>query len=666
MADCLQVWSVGSPNFPIPSNSAVASSVSATVKSYNYQIQSFAPTMPNVSFGAVVGGSGFGGISDGVRPDMADPAYHGTQPDLLEAFYQAATDAVNFAFQPPVVPQVGYSSGKGHLQLPDVTPSPAPVVYPQEAIPDLPPEPIYTIETAPSITIDAAPDLQAIQILDYNPTHLEPFELTAVDLGDWPDVDDVDYLGYVEFDEDADFRERLKELMRGDGVLRDWVLTLPVMQEADTRTVRIESKKEADKAFVEAAARNFPLAAGFVDAVVIEVEEKALEKRFEAATKGYSEVAEDALKVVATAISMAARVEKYHIANYLSYIHRNVKLYRINTAIAQAGYNALVEIYNMAAQITSMEVEEFNRYVQAIQEQNRAAAGRADLMGAQVENFGSRIGMFEAQVGVLRSAARVLSVDGESRLLPLTEYTALIQGKVAQLGVVKENIKSYMQAVDNYSKAGRWLDDVVGAYEAAVQAESSKVGVTEANIRAFREMLSTEKGRISDYKNYVQESFSVLDAEMRRYNEAMSAQRKYLGEVTQAVEVSAQTIGTYADFMRQKGSAVQHYNAAHRSYAEARDRLGLAGDNNSMLQQSLNNSALVEKERIRAAIEAIKAKTGGALAQAAASISQVSVSAAAKFDESVSRNANVRNSLSYSSKTNWSKSCVSEARALKG
>ena len=677
MADCNDsTLSVRFAGVPTEADSRVFSAIESLIDDVDVRtMEADPPEIPHVDIGV--------DVLDGVEPELEEPTrpdlggapfFSSTEPKLTQALYNAVTDLIDFTFESPLVPSIEYGEGKEHLSVPDRQVSAPPTDFPEEEQLELPLEPDIDTVPAPELTPGERPELTSISMESYNVAPLDPVSIDMSEimqgLGDleMPDVETVVDPEYDPYRDDAPLVGKVKDLLRGSGDLERWVSTevQRLLNEADTRRQPAELKRATDEVFREAAARNFALPAGFVDEQVALLSEEDASQRFDRAHEIQQEIYEQAIGAVADAATRSIQIERYLFSEYVSYVRRAIEAYRINIGIAQAAYNALVEIFNTARQVVESQVQAYRQYVQAQTDQNQALGMQADLTQAQIENYQTHVQMFRSDVDLLQASARVQEVDAEQQTIPLDVFESTLRGTLANLNIVRQNIQAYRQAIDNYSQATDWFSDALGSYEAAVQAETSNVSVTEENLRAYSQLWSAESSRISDYQSYVQDSVQTMDAELSRYQNAASEQRNYLQSVTGALQDTVMASEAWQGLIQQNSRVTQAYNSAQTSFTSATDQTDLAKEDLRIVQRSLDESAKAEEMRLQAARESVTVRAAGALSQAASSVYQVNLSGNASVSDSVDGTVQYAQSSSMTNRRSWQNQCVSEARALRG
>lgn len=679
MGDCLSPFTTSSISFrsvPVNIDSDIFNAVADMVGAVDIRDTSVKPpkiVVPDI--GAEVGDSASASLESAIKPSAGSPPSGSlTLPSLSAAAYSAIKSVIEFPFESPEIPDVTYATGKSHLDIPDSNPEPPPVDYPQEDLLDLPEAPTLEPRTPPELTIDERQEMLPITMRDYVVDKLEPMDLSQL-LESLPDVSEIDvedaeYPDYDQYEGDEALREQIRKLISGNDPdeLLSWVSaeTVRELVRADMLRQDLELKARVDDVFRDAAARGFALPLGAVDAQVQQLSEQALDERMRAHVGARKEVMDAATNLVVEGLQQAVTIEQYHWAEYLSYVRRTIQTYRLNLGIAQAAYNSLVEIYNTIRRGVLAQVDAYRQYIQAQSEQSRALGLQAQLTQARVENFQSEVRMFSADVGVLQAAGRLQAADAEQRTLPLEVYEAELQGTLANLQIIRQNVSAFRQAIDNYSQATDWYSDAVSSFEAAVQAESSHVGVTEENLRAHQRLWGAEGDRIRAYESYVSDTLGVANAEIRRFESAAGAQRQYLQDISSSLGDSLAAASAWADMVSQAARATQAYNSAQTTYTAGMDRAKIADGDLKMTQQSLNAAAEAERLRLQAARDSVRVRAAGALAQAASSVHQVSLSGSGTATEAADGSMSTREQRSVANRRSWSKQCISEKRALRG
>ena len=487
--------------------------------------------------------------------------------------------------------------------------------------------------------------------------------------------------GRIELDEDGEdgdsesidlsdttLRKKIGSLLQGHDELSNWVnaLTQQKLYTSDIRRLALTTKRQIDDVFTRVAANNFALPTGVVDAEVMRIADDELETKYTTAKEVQNEVYEATMQMLTEAIAQSIQIERYHFAVYVRFVREYIETYKINLAIAQAAYNMVVNAYNSAQEFIRIEVDAYNEFIRTQMDQNRAVDMQVDLYEAKVDRFKEELGMIETDVETVRKALEVQDAHVYQQLYDTKVYQVTLRGELTNLQIVKQNIDAFRMALENYSRATEWHADAISSFEAAIQAESSKLSVDEANIRAYKELWSGERTRMSAYRSYIGDTFSVADAELARYRAAASAQRGYLSNISQALADSTSVIEAYRGVQNQKATTLRGYNAAYTGFTEGHDRANMVDAQLSMLQQSLDAAARVEEQRIKASAQSVRVRAAGALAQAASSIHQVSLSATGTATESVDGQDSGGVNATGGSRRSWAHDCISETRAARG
>jgi len=627
------------------------------------------PDMKQVNLGAKVGDMARGKLEKPVAPRLSDPTFSAPSVSLDSVTYQAA-QSISFGFNSPVLSNVTYREGKEHLSVPDAAPSPAPLDYPTEDLIDTPEAPDVEKVAVPELKYGDRPELTPIKLIEFEAIPLKPLEIDASALQDisLPDVAELDFPEFSKYEDDETLKERVVQILNGDDELTRWVgsVVQGKLYASDMRRKALLAKREMDKVYEEVAGRNYALPAGVVDARIMEIADNEMEQGYTTAQAIKKEIYESAIGVITTAIKASLDIERYHLAHYLAFARRLIATYKYNIELGKVVFNQIVELYNIQVNLVAAQVEAYNAYLQTQEAQIRTGMKSMELLDAQIMNLESQIKMYGADVETLKASARAMRGDVEQQTLPLDVYEAELRGVIANLDIVKQNIASFKQAIENYSQSTDWYMDKIGSYEAAVQAEASRVNVSEANVRAYRELWSAENTRMSAYKTYLDETFRVADGELSAFRAASSAQRSYLSSAAQVLGDSLSVAEAYQQHVSRKASVLRAYNSANTGYVEGSDRSKMAEAQLEMTQQILDNSAKVEAGRILAAQEGIRVRAAGALSQAGASIKQVSLNAAGAVSESVSGTFRASSQESFNKSRRFSRVCSEETNAARG
>lgn len=626
------------------------------------------PKIPNVDLQS--------GIPSGIKAKLDEPVDvapfvpedSGDVPEFKSALYTAVESVFQYAYDTPLVPKIEYGEGLQHLTPLDAHPDSPPVDYPTEEFISLPPEPDIKPSDLPGVELGDRPKLDRPIRREYVPVDLAPFEVDAseIDALELPDVAEMAWPERVEYDEDEGFRQKLSEILVGSGDIAEWINSVvqSTLVKADTQRLTRETSQKLEQVFQAAAARNLPLASGAVDAQAIRIMDDELNTTFDAAHKVQNEVYEATMNAIVSAVKSSLQVERYHFQLYLGYVKRHLNAYKLNVLLAQTIYNVLAELYNNMRTVIMEEVDAYSQYLSTQQRQIQAQAMEVDIIKARADTLVAEVGLFRTDADTLQLMAKEQQLDVEQQLFPIEEYESMLQGAVANLSIVRHNVASYKQAVQNYAQSGDFYAEQIAGFEAAINAEASKVGVDEANIRNYVKLWGAERQRMAGYEQYIQRIMSPYEAELSRFRQSVATEQKYLGAVAQAVAQSVSKVDAYSSGIRQQGRVYETYNSAGAQYAAGQDRANISQANLDMLQQALVASSQVANARIGAAETGIYARAGGALAQAASSIYNVSVSSMGTASVSADGSQAYSDSNSMSNRIAFSRSCESEVRPM--
>ena len=605
------------------------------------------------------------------EPALAPPQLHSVTVGALQsATYSALNSTIHFSYSSPLIPPLSYASGQGHLTLPDVAVDSPPVTYPLAAQLTLPSEPLLPSITKPAIVLGDRPALDGISQITFVPTAITPLDMPA-DVLDGVDafssmLPELPYRAQEDYTADTAAVAKLKHLLSGGDELAVWLAQQVILYAADTKRLPVEVKRKLDEAFEQAAAKNFALPNGMTDAQVAAVVQAELIQRQDIIDKIEAEVLDAALGAVLASIDAAIQVEKYHAALYIEYVRQNIEVYKLNVAAATAVFNGLLKAYEVYTEIIRQHIENYNRYVEAVTDQNRAVAAGIDIASAEIATYSARVAMYRADSQTLRNMAEVENVAVKTQTLPLQVYEAKLRGLLANYDIFKTNVQAYKQAIQNYAKSFQLVESKISSFAAAVRAEASKADVVEANVRAYIRALGAERQRLSSYEDYIRSSTSMLESEANTLRAAMDTERSYLTAANEVLQANMQTLRNYLNVAQTQQGVVNAYNMANITYTRDKDRLALAKEELEIAKKMIKASEITQQARLKSALDEIKVRANGALAQAASTIYNVGISAAGTVQQSVSGTSAASAGQNYSTRLAWSRACRQEVRAPRG
>ena len=592
-------------------------------------------------------------------------------PSLEHATYSALRSVIDFSFSSPLVPPISYGEGIHHLTVPSVSVVAPPLNYPVANSLELPSSPVLPSITKPVIAFGDKPLLDSHTYLSFNPKTIAPLEFPTDFFNDVSNQLEnietiVPYQAQNEYDADSALIAKLRELLRGRDEVAQWLASQVILFAADSRRIPVEAKQALDKVYEQAAARNFALPTGIVDAQVAFVALSELEQKQQLIEKIQAEVVDAALGAVLASVRAAIDIEQYHAALYAQYIRGNLSLYKLNVAAASAIYKALLQVLEFYGQVVAQHVDNYNKYVSAVIEQNKGHNADISLALANVTTYDAKVKMYRADVDTLKNIATAESVSARVQALPLQVYRAQLDGLLANYSVLETNVQAYSQAIQNYVKYFQLAESKINSFEAAVRAESSVNLVNESNIRAYAAAWQAERQRAGAYESYVRNALSVLEAEASNFRAAFAAERSYLSGVTDFLQANLQTARSYLDVVRSKSSLDSAYAKSVIDHTRASDRLRLAEEELRIARQMIAASAGVQQARLMSAFNEIKIRSGGALAQAASTIYNVGISASGTAAINAQGVTAVSSNYDFNTRYSYAKTCREEVRPLRG
>ena len=630
------------------------------------------PRLPNLNSTSL--GIGMSPVSVPLRapdqPNVRVPNVDTPQvPSLQNATYSALRSIIDFTHSSPLVPPITYAQGLHHLSLPNVNLSAPPLNYPIADTLAVAAPPTLPSIAKPDIALGSKPVLNQISQIRFSPVTLSPLPFPS-DLNAIADEISnadliVNFVPQKTYTRDAAAIAKLRDLMRGQDEVAQWLSSQVILFAADSRKIPVEAKQAIDKVFEQIAARNFALPNGIADAQIAAIAYAELEQKQQLIEKIEAEVVDAALSAVLAAVQSAIDLEKYHAALFMQYIRGNLSLYKLNVAGAISVYNTLVRVLDLYGNFVSQHVDNYNQYVSAVLEQNKASAADASLLLAKVATFEAQAKIHRTDAETLKNIADVESINVRVQTLPLQAYRAHLDGLLANYSILETNLRSYAQAIENYTKHFQLIESEVNAFEAAVRAENSFNAVNEANVRAYAAAWQAERQRVGAYENYVRSSLSVLEAEMDNFRAAMSAERSYLSGVSEYLQAALQSMRSYLDIARNQISLYNSYNRANLDYTKAYDRLRIIEEEFRLEAQTLGASQTVQTARLQSALDEIKIRVGGALSQAASMIYSVGVGATGTAGISGSGTYTTARNYDFSNRYTFARSCREEVRPLR-
>jgi len=511
------------------------------------------------------------------------------------------------------------------------------------------------------MTVEDYPDWQPIRLREFTPLDLSLLEFDYSDLVyEPPDVQEMERRTELRYDDDMDLRGRIKQILLGaDDEVTQWLLrtTQENFMAVALRGRREKVSKEIEQAFETAAARNISLPYGGLDAVAAELAEAELDEKYAAIQEVRNEAYEAATNAVITSMQRALQIESNHFQLFMRYARQSLQVYKLNLQLATTAYEAVLGIFDKIVQVLNTEVEAYNQYVSAMMAQNSALGDRASLTQAQVQSFLAKVQAYSTRIDVKRAATEVVATDVKLQTMDVEAYAARLQADLANVQIVEQNIDAFRKAIKAHSDHFKWYDSAMSAYEAWIAAKTSEIDINKEKIQGYSRLWSAEDRRISAYSDYVSQSISQMEAELQAYNKAVSAQREYFSGISQAANSTMQAVNAYASGIREVNSGIRDYNSANVSYQAAQYSQEVAQAKIELAQQSIDAEASAQTTRLEAAQAAAKVVAAGALAQAASTMFQVSVSARGSVSENVSGQDAGSRFVSTQTSRAWRRAC---------
>lgn len=671
MADCLSAVGWSASQFALGDTSDIFDLVDSATNFTGESVdvgQILPPEIPALVLGTELADPTFAGLIDPSQPPRTPPGAAFTSPNFEQAAYQAVVSLIDFAHNSDLISDISYVDGLDFVEPPDTDMPAPPLDYPTSGTLPVPEAPPRADLDAPDFSeLGTKPTLRPIEFTPFTLSGLEPLDLCA-DIPEYepPDAALMPWRDEVFYEDDEGFRATLKQLMAGDGELARWVegLTQQKLYEQLTRTHDLEAKRQIDRVMADAAARNFSLPNGPTEERVMAVAGEELEKGFQASVQVRDEVYQASMNALTTAIQQAIRVERYHFGLHVRYLRQNLRVYQLNLALAADAYNTLVQVTNTLVGFIRAKVDAYNQYVSALTDENRAVLAQTAFSDAEVDTFLARLGMYDADVSLLRKAVQTRSADIRDQAAALTEYELALRGELANADVLQQNVSAFQRAIQAHNTSLQWQDDVLAAYEAAVNASGSKAQVEESKFGSYRRLLAAEGARADSYRNYVNSSLSVLDAEIRRFRQAADSQQNYLASIRDALGSSFSAVSTIAGIAEDSARHAGSYNAARISYTAATNDTEVAKSVLDMTREALAAEVAVQRNRLDAARESARVTAAGALSQASSTIFGIRVSADGRASERVSGRDSGRLSFSGQNRRTYAKQCVQDIQPL--
>lgn len=674
MASCLSMGSAGVGNWNISSTSSVFDAVRNMLNIETggaTSIEIAPPDFSKLNLNVPVSNTVQAALQDpGTYPAPDMPSGDFNAPSLEQIAYDAVASTTNYAFNAPLLSDIDYVSGIGHVATIDSQPDAPPLDYPQSDPLSVPDEPTGLTQDAPNILdTSGKPTLTPISFEAYNFSDLAPPNLGGLSVEyESPDVSEMPWQEELKYEDDGSLRSKVEELMSGNDEAGQWIqgLVQSALYTADTRRLALTTKRQVDNVFEETAARNFSLPSGPVERAVTQLSEEELNTAFERAEAVRDEVFDAAITAVTGAIGQSMQVERYHFGLYLRYVRQNIEVYRNNVALAVEAYNTLAQVIAGVQRVIRARVDAYNQYISGVEAENRAAAAQVEFSQAELDTYRARVGMFRADVGLQRKQAQVNQFDVRQQALVFDTYGSKLRGSLANLRIADQNVQAFREAIQAHGQYSQWFEEAIGAYEAAVSAEASKASVNESAFAAYQQLWRGEQTRMSSFEEYVQSSTAQFDAELRNYRSAAQAQQQHLSSANDSLRSSLQALSSYSSAAQQSQQHLGDYNTAKIGYTAASNEVDIVDSVLDMTRESITAEAETRYAQLDIAQESTKLTTAGALAQAASAIFGVRLAARGDSSERVSGRSSGGRRHSVQDRKSFSQSCTEVVRPATG
>lgn len=655
---------------PTPTRSAV---FDAAQRLYNLVFDAnFNYAQPDISFGSlpvnnipILNNT----LLQPTKSEYRDPAFNGeTNFDFESAAYRAANSTIEAAYNVATLAPVNYSTGREGIWRSVDAVAPPPLAYPQAPYVEIP-EAVIQDVVKPVLELGKQPDLQLIPSVDLSLPGVPSADLARY-VSDFsvPDVSELVYPERIEYTADADLIAKIKRLIQGDDELLEWVneISQQKLEKVIVRHFAEDVQAEINKVLSQAAARGFCAPVGFVDAQVIQLADKELRERLKVSEKVRDEIFQSSFEVVARSIASTVAIEKYHLALYLKYVRQVIETYKLNLSLAVKLASHLESVLATAKRFVALQVDAYNALVSGVEAYNSVQLDAIKLVKAQIDTLAARVEMYATDIRTASAKTEVDAIEVDKKAIAYKLYESKLRGVLANIDIAQQNVAAYSYAVDAYGKSMAGIADAVSAYEKYISAQMSKISVDDANISAYKKLIAAERDRLSGYEQVVSKNIQLLDDEIASYKQAIVAEGSVISNYLNTLEQSSAILSTYYDYVRAVYGAVSDYARANVSYTAGKSTLDLLSASTEADVNLLN----MDREAILAALDAsrrtIKARTAGALSQAASSVVQVGTSLAGSVDESVSGAASAAMSASTDNNLRFSSSCEEVIRPATG
>lgn len=599
------------------------------------------------------------GIEDALQPPLDGVEDVGTPasvnlPNLTVPAFTGASDAINLAFNAPVLGAVQYKDGIS---------APSPTYGTSTDAPGFAPSAYAGGVTPPDVDVayQTIPELGEVTLLDIarytlGNTTLEPIAELVIPT---PPVVALDP-GGIEMDKlDSKWVESYKELFKDHMHVTPYMMymedsSMETYVEAKTRPQRVALMSKRRAILAAHAARGFNSAVG-------------------AATYEFTELAREEADMIVAANDEARReIQQFVGAGLLAAADSGMKLERsvmdiwtkwAMTPVQLAGkYNSasiqmvksLVGLYNNNVSLIAEHVQAYQAYASAGRNIVQAQITEATQDQYIAENYANIVELYRAKTKHWVSQVKQYAVKVKGATLPIEAYQVYIASIMIDAQIARSNISMYADAVSTFGERTKLYADNLELWATAYRADASKLDVDLANIQAYKQAVGQEQDRVRAYLQYIDASTDAFTAKTSVLNASLQANTTYLQTLGDLVGVAKDYTALSSQAVTANARAQAGVASAEAAYKSGQFSVRMNKYATDLAVIAANNQIEVANQTYKKQGDQVRMAAIGSYLQGLYSSVVQSVSADVRYSGETQFSGS--ESLSEDSRSSWSQS----------
>lgn len=304
----------------------------------------------------------------------------------------------------------------------------------------------------------------------------------------------------------------------------------------------LEAKRVQDSLMADTAARGFTLPSGAMFSGLVRARQDAANNNRKQASDIAIAQAEMEQKNLQFAVTTSAGMRTAMVNAMLSYMQNLSTINGQALEFAKSVLNSLIEVYNTAVKVYTLQIEKFKADVMNFDTQLKLVTADVELFLAKVKNEEALIGIdrakieiYRAQLDALNTLAAVFKSQVDSALaeaslekLKLEVFQSKVQVYSAQVQSKNAEWQGHNAAIEGESAKAKLYAAQVEAFNAEIQAYKAKL---DTNAETVRAQALVNKARADQYVAEVGSFNAQVSAESERVNAEIESQRQYWSAV---------------------------------------------------------------------------------------------------------------------------------------